>query len=158
MTEKIKNKKGLSTIISILIIIGITMIAGGIIWSVSRTIIQERMDYSKSCSLELLENINIDTINTHYNKTTQNLELYITIGGFDIEKVIVYVTYNGETKTTALETDLETNSGKKHTIVLSSLGFSVTDDKAPEAVKIAPMVNKQQCSIVDTFYQIPAFP
>lgn len=153
-----KNKRGLSTIISILIIIAITMIAGAIIWGVAHSIIQDRINYSEACSLQLLENLKIDTINTCYDKKTFELKLYIDIGNIiNLKKIIVFITYNGETKTKELTTDLGINSGKKHIINLQENppGFTIIQDKSPEAVKIAPVIKEQQCGIIDSFYQIP---
>jgi len=152
-----KNKRGLSTIISILIIIAITMIAAGIVWGVARSVIKDRIDYSEACSIQLLDNVKINSINTCYYKTDGYLKLYTDIGNAELEKIIVYITYGGETKTTELKTNIGINSGKKHLINLQQdpPGFTLILDHLPEAVKIAPVVKGQQCGTIDSFYQIP---
>lgn len=153
-----QNKKGLSTVIAILIIIAITLIATTIVWGVAKSVIDERVEYSEACSLALLENLKIDTVYTCYRENTAsgiyNLDLYLNIGDVELEKVIVYITYNEETKTKELTTNLEKNSGKKHIIDLTSI-FNPKDENKIDAVKIAPVIKGQQCAILDSFYQIP---
>jgi FlaG/FlaF family flagellin (archaellin) len=158
-----QNKKGLSTVIAILIIIAITLIATTIVWGVAKSVIDERVEYSEACSLALLENLKIDTVYTCYRENTASpsgiLRLYLNIGNIELEKVMTYITYRGETKVYELNKtryDLSKNSGKKYDISLTDVGFVLSEgENKIDAVKIAPVIKGQQCAILDSFYQIP---
>lgn len=149
-----KDKRGLSAVISILIIIGLTVVAGSIIWGVARSIIQDRIDYSESCSLAVLENIRINTVYTCYENAEKKVKVMVDLGDIDIDEILIYVNYIDESKT--VNVTQTKNSGKIHEVDLVQLfGSKVVDTIGPGAVRIAPVVNGQQCSIVDNFYQIP---
>jgi hypothetical protein len=149
-----KDKRGLSAVISILIIIGLTIVAGSIIWGVARSIIQERIDYSESCSLAVLDNIRINTVYTCYDNTEKKVKVMVDLGDIDVDEILIYVNYIDESRT--VNVTQEKNSGKIHEVSLTDLfGDKVVESIGPGAVRIAPIVNGQQCSIVDNFYQIP---
>jgi hypothetical protein len=150
------KKRGLSTIIVVFVLIAMTLVIGGIVWTVTNSLIKDKMDYSTACSVDLLDQIKIDSARTCYDETNNNMKVFISVGNIENipnnrTKITIHITYGGNTITETREQEI--NSGVIHTVDVS--GFNLAEGVTPEAVKIAPLIMEQQCNIIDSLYIIP---
>jgi len=145
------KKKGVSTIISVLIILLIVLVAVGIIWRVILPIIEENTEYIEACGPDLIGKMEIDRKNTCYNSTDENLNIAIDIKNIELDKIIVSVSSAGETKSFDVTEDINANSGHVHNI---NLGMDITDTEDIDSVKISPVINSENCDAIDTINSV----
>lgn len=162
-----KNKQGLSTIITTLILVLLVFIAVGIIWGVINNILKEKVDESESC-FGNFGKLEINSEYTCYNSSEKVLYFSIERKNFELEKIIVAIYIGQESQIIEL---LETpssifgltsysgssevkvppkNGGSTYKLNLTQLGFS----REPDSIKISPIVNGNQCETLDELNEI----
>jgi len=161
-----KNKRGVSGVITAVILIALVMAAASIVWVVVNNIIKERLEGSGSC-IGLFEKVIINNQYTCYNPDTEEFQFSISIEDIDIDKVVVSIAGQGSSKSFEITNEEKEisglgpypsgigavklpgkNAGLTY-IVSSSAGVGW-----PDSVKIAPVVGGKQCSVSDTLEQI----
>lgn len=162
-----KNKRGLSGVVTMVILIAVVMAGTTIVWSVTKKTVESQVDQAKSC-YGIYDKVAINSEYTCYDADTDRLYLGINVGDVDIDEILVSITPTSEDSTSfVLTSELQTitnigpypsTSGqvkapdKKsgNTYVISSMTSSIDN------IKLAPKVGDKQCEVSDTLYSVPA--
>tara|TARA_Y100000034_G_scaffold130823_1_gene190254 strand:- start:2302 stop:2835 length:534 start_codon:yes stop_codon:yes gene_type:complete len=162
-----KNKKGVSGIIATVIMIGLVIAIAAILWSVVNNLIGEQVSSSESC----FGNFGKVTLNKQYvckDSIANEIQFAINIGDIDVDSALVSV--SGQSGTKSFEIKNSTtysyvkmfggsyggalqlpgeNAGLTYVVGLTTLG--ITD---ATSIKIAPVLNGNQCEVSDSITSI----
>ena len=157
------SKKGLSAIITTLLLVMLTLVAVGIFWGVIMPMIKEKTESSKAC-FGNYGKVTINSLYTCYDSTLNQVHFSLNIGDIDVDEVLVSVSSAGATKaytltnteqqitglanysSTGFGTDLIVLPGKNAGKTYISNEFA----EKPDLIQIAPVINEQQCEVSDT--------
>ena len=156
MIENIKNKKGISVVIGVLILIAMVFVLVAIVYSVVLPMVEDNLAYAEACSVNILDKIEINSMNTCYHKATRGINISINIRDIAMDELLISVSTDSESGSITLDDseDIKPNSGRLHPLKLEeNFGLSTGD---AESIRIAPVINGKQCSEVDSLYSIPA--
>jgi hypothetical protein len=159
-----KNKKGLSQVVSavVLILLTVAIVAG--VWATVQNLVEGRLEKTGAC-YDLFEKIKINHKYTCYDKANSRMQVSISVGEIDIESLLVSVSSDSDSKTFELKNKSEelvgiTNYPSNETGVSlpSKEGgktYYVADiEKIPEKIEIAPKVDGHRCDVVDSLLNI----
>ncbi len=159
-------KKGLSTVVSTVILIVLVVVAVSIIWVFVSGIINDKIDDSESC-FGVFEDVTLNGEYTCFDNQTKELQFSIDIKDIELEGILVSIsneegaksftiTYNevaidylknyGGTNLIKLP---EKNSGLTYKYEMGAAGFT----KWPGSIKIAPIIDGTHCEVSDTISQ-----
>lgn len=157
------KKRGLSTIIVTVLLIGLTIVAVGLVAMVVNNVIKGKIANTEAC----FGNFGKVTINSQYTcyKTTgSEFQFSISVGDIDVEKVIIGISSEGTSKSYTLPgtyTDLKKYGTTTYNFPLvlpeknAGLTYVVNSfTSKPDSIKIAPIINGQQCDISDSLSEI----
>jgi len=162
-----KNHKGLSAVITTLILIALVISAIAIVWVTVTNLLTNRLDAAESC-MNIFEKVEINELYTCYNSSSNKFQFSINIREINIEEIIVSVSGEGTTKSYTLTNEARTIEhlanysfgnfgidliklpGKNSGLTYISDYFSST----PDSVKIAPVINGNQCEVSDSVLEI----
>ncbi|MDO8528712.1 MAG: hypothetical protein Q7S06_02370 [Nanoarchaeota archaeon] len=167
MKSNYKNK-GLSTIIVTVLLIGLTIVAVGIVASVVNNLIKGKMLNTEAC-FGNFGKVSIDPQYTCFIDkpigTPDEFQFSIFIGDIDVEKIIIGISSAGQTKSYTIP-------GKYADVRKYGAGGTYNEDlilpgrnagttyvvnsfiSKPDSIKIAPVINGQQCDVSDTLVEI----
>ena len=161
-----KNRKGISTIIVTVLLIGLTIIAVGMVWAVVNNLIRGKIANSEAC-FGNFGKVSINPQYTCYKKATSEFQFSLSIGDIDVEKVIIGISAAGTTKSYTIPAVAGTYSnvkkfvagtyGEALTLPEKNAGTTyVTKDftSKPDLIRIIPVINGQQCDVSDTLSEI----
>lgn len=157
-----KNKSGLSTVVSALIMILLVMVATGIVWTIVSKIIKEEIESSESC-FGNFEKVIIDNEYTCYNPEANEIQFSINIKDIDVDEVLVSISGGESTKSFKISKEegvisyLKMYNGNEN-IILPGRNAGLTyvfntgaaELGKPYSVKIAPIIGGNQCEISDS--------
>lgn len=161
--KKKKNRKGVSTIIVTVLLIGLTIVAVGVVWAVVNNMVKEKIVGTEAC-FGNFGKVSINSQYTCYRAATKEFQFSLSIGDIDVEKVIVAISSAGNTKTYTIpgkyadvknytsgtyDTQLSLPEKNAGTTYITSY-FNVK----PDSVKIAPVINGQQCDVSDNLEEV----
>ena len=95
-----KNNKGLSGVITAMIMIGMVMAAAIIIWAVVNNILKGS-EGAESC-IEVFNKVKINGIYTCYDETAENVQFSLSIEGIDIDEILVSISSAGNVQSYTL--------------------------------------------------------
>lgn len=152
-----KCKKGMSEVVSTVIMIALVMVAAGIIWGVISSIIGDTTEKSQAC-FGNYDKVTLYGEGTCYDDSNQRLSVYIDVKDIEVSKIILSIHTESETKTFEIpgnssyvapyssspnyalsEDAIASNSGKR---------FWIKEIKSkPTSIEIAPVIGGSQCEI-----------
>lgn len=155
------NKKGVSAIISIVLLIVLVVALAGFLLTTVRNLTEEKMEEA-SC-FETLDKIKIDGSNTCYNKASEELRFLIEIKEIELDEILVSISSENKSKTFRLENQTKTipnirgSTGDSVKMPSENSGSvyyfnaSAEDDfnGDPELIVVAPVLNGEQCEETD---------
>ena len=169
MGKKLFYKTGLSGVITAVIMIALVMAAAVIVWGVVNKTIKGQMKTTESC-FGNYNKVAFNSIYVCYDPTADTFQFSLDIGDIEVDSVIVSVASAGSTNgytltntnqtinnlanygSTGFGTDLiklpGKNAGKTYVI-------NGTTEK-PDLIKIAIVIDGQQCDVSDTLSNIEA--
>ncbi len=161
-----KNKIGLSGVITAMLMIGLVMAATLIVWGIIRNIVEEQVESTESC-FDIFEKITINNDYTCYNSTSKEMQVSINVKNIAIDKILVSIYGGGSTKSFELYDGFSNENVKsygvsgQYGVVISipgensGLTYIMKEfDTIPESVKIAPIINDNQCEVSDSVFEI----
>lgn len=107
------NKKGMSAVVATVIIIGLTVAAGALIWAVVNNMIGENLEQSESC-FGVLDQVKLDPDYMCYDDATNRVQFSISVGDIDIDGILVSVAYSGSSKSATLTNTSQTIENVKN--------------------------------------------
>ena len=168
---KMKNRKGLSAVIATLMLVLLTLVLIGILWTVISNLVDTRLKNTESC-FDIFEKVKINEQYTCFNVTgaTEELQFSISLSDITINQLVISISGSGQQKSITL-TNQDTlfpylkpyngayntnvklpqaNSGLTYVYNLTSQGFS----GKPGKIEIAPIISGNQCDVSDTTSEI----
>ena len=157
----LSTKKGLSGVITVVLMIALVMAAAAIVWGIVNGLLKDKMESSKSC-FGNFNKVTINPIYTCYDSTNDLVQFSLKIGNIDVDEVLVSVSSSGNTKGyTLTNTDQQgigltrypsggevilpgKDEGRTYTTAINSFPAK------PDLIQIAPTLNGQQCGESDT--------
>ncbi len=165
--NKDKEKIGMATVVATLLLILIAVTLVGVLWVVVNNITEKKLEQSESC-FDIFGKVSLNDQYTCYNATSNYLLFSVDIGDKEIQELLVSVSAVGQTKsfkityTNKTVTDVRPynkpytqvalpakNSGLTYIYNLTSAGMG-----RPDSIKIAPVVNRNQCDASDTLTEV----
>lgn len=159
-----KNKKGLSTVISTLLILMLLMVITAIVWAFVNSTVKEKTSQASSC-FNLFDKVVLNNDYTCYNLSSNIVEFSIGIADLDVDGVVVGISSSSGSKSFTITNTAQTIQGlanypdgstniilpaKNAGLTYIASGFSTE----PDSIKIAPIVSGQQCDVTDTISNI----
>jgi len=158
-----KNKKrGLSGVITTIILIALVLAAVAIVWVTVNNLLTDRLSAAESC-MNIFEKVEINDLYTCYDDP--NFQFSISIKDIIVDEVIVSVSGGGATKSYTLTNEEQSISGlgpypsgsgnvklpgKNSGSTYVSSDFSST----PDSIKVAPVIDGNQCEVSDSVVEI----
>jgi hypothetical protein len=169
-----KNSKGISGVVAMVIMIALVMAAIVIVWVVVNNLIRGETGGAEAC-FAIFDKVNINDRYTCYEDNTapenDYLRFSISIGDLDVNEVLVAVSGEGSTVSFKITEEggpidhitnypvnipgqdislPEKNAGKTYLFDLTG-GFA---GRAPDLVEIAPIIGRSQCGASDSIDEI----
>lgn len=152
------NKRGLSEVVTTVIMIALVMAAAAIIWGVVSSLIQEQTGNAEACFG------NYDKVTLYGEGTcyidSQNVTVYVMNKDVTPDKIIVSISTASESKSFEIPgTDpnvkvyTDTVYGKKLDNLSANSGrrYQITNLKSiPTLITVSPVIGGSQCGISDT--------
>jgi len=152
----IKNKKGISGVITTIILIAIVLVLVGIIYSVIIPMVRKNIEHATACSPDIIGKISLNKLNTCYEEVVENgvvtrriMKVSVEIEDIDYDKILVYISKGGDSITKEIK-DQAQNSGKTYL-------YSYTNAK-PDTIKLVPVIKGEQCQVVDSINEVATCP
>ena len=160
------NKKGLSQIIASMLMIILVFVASAIVFNFVKNLTSDKIENSEAC-FGNFGKITIDNRYTCYNSTSNEVQVFISVGDISIDSILTSVSSNSGSKSFEISNGVSNsireydgnygenitipgkNSGKTYIINLDELGLSNA-----ESVSIAPIISGKQCEVSDSVSQI----
>ncbi len=160
------KKRGLSAVVSTLILVALAIATIAIVWFVVNNIVRENTDQSASC-FEALGKVKINDEYTCYNRNDNTLQISIDVEDADIEEIRISFSDIQSTKTIDVLSSPQLidgvemyggeqsvkipdkNSGLTYSINLTKFGVNGVD-----SAKVAPSVNGKSCEVSDELNRI----
>ena len=163
-----KNKKGLSEILSLVLLLALTVILVGIVWSIVNNLVEDSLSQAGSC-FETFGKVTINNELTCYDTTSNELRFSINVGDIELTSALVAVSFGGSSESfelTPIPTNIDNlvtypdretlislplkNAGLTYIFVLGDAGIS----EVPTSIRVAPKVGNNQCEVSDSIEQI----
>ncbi len=160
----IKNKRGLSGVITAVILIALVMVAGVIVWVVVRNIVQGELGGVESC-FGAYGKVIIDNKYTCYNSSSEQFQFSVNIGDIDVNSVLVSISGGGATKSYTIKNINEPISGLgpypsgsgNVTLPGKNSGLTYIENTfttIPDLIQVAPIIGGKQCEVSDSLSEI----
>ena len=162
-----KNRRGISGVIVVVILIALVMTITGIVWAVVNNLVKEELGSAGSC-FGIFGEVNLNSRYTCYNGS-QELLFSINIGDVDVDEALIGVSGQGTGVSFKLSSQAgpidnvvtypdrsanvrlpSKNSGFTYIFDMAGAGFSGT----PDSISIAPIIKGNQCGVSDTIEKI----
>lgn len=157
------KKKGLSGVITVVIMVALVMVAATIVWGVVNNILKNKLGEAKSC-FDIFGKITINNMYTCYNSSSNEVQFSISIGDIDVDELIILISSEGATKnfritnTASSITGLTNYPSGSSDIKLpeknSGLTYIASGFNQPDSIEIVPVINGEQCDVSDSLYEI----
>lgn len=160
----LKNRRGLSAIVATVIIVGITVAAGAVIWVIVSNLIEENLKEGEAC-FGIFDQIKLNNDYTCYDSASDKMQFSISVGDIDVNGILVAVSFAGSSKIATL-TDAVQNLAYVKNYPDESNGVKMPGKNAvatyffegitsmPASISIIPIINEEQCDATDTLYEI----
>lgn len=162
------KKRGMSEVVSTVLIIALVIAAVGIVWAVVANFIDDSISETGTC-FEASTEVAINNRYTCFNSSTQELRFSIDIGNVDIKEVLVSVSSFGSSTSFKINvtgsqipyvvmypsrstnvTLPKKNAGFTYLFNMSAAGYP----QLPDSIQIAPLSGKEQCEVSDSLERI----
>ncbi len=155
----IYRKKGLSAVVTTVIMIALVVAAVAIVWVAVNSLIKDSLDNVKTCN-EVSQKIEINDLYTCYDSTNNFLQFSISIKDIDIDELLISISSNSKTESYKLSNTLQSVTGLKDyygndSVQLpgknSGLTYRATGfTNKPDRIEIAPLIEEKQCQVSDS--------
>lgn len=157
------KKRGLSGVVSVVVIIALVMAAGIMVWTFVENMVTDRMESTESC-YEASDKVEINNDYTCYEITNDSLRLYISVKDISLDEILIAVNSEGPSKTITIGKQARNLEGISNYPSRSGAvavpgknegsAYLITglDGMSRENIRvsISPSVNGNQCDTVDT--------
>jgi flagellin-like protein len=166
----LKQKKGLSGVIAVVILIALVLAATAIVWTFVQNLVVGKLDEAGSC-LEVFDKISFNRGYTCYNSSSSELLFSINQGDLNLSQINIVISGGGTSKTIQLLHKNDSlnyikyyrygsytddvalpgaNSGRTYMVNLTKFEIN----SKPDSIIIYPVVRKTTCQAIDSITQI----
>ena len=154
-------KKGLSTVISVLLMILLAIIIVGVVWTIINSLIKTEM--RSSVCFGKTDKLALNNDYTCYDSDKKEFHFSVERGDVDIDGIVVMISNVYETKSYEIKKEAETIPGLINYDGTTSikipdknagLTYIVKKIEKPSSIKVAMIIGEQQCAISDSIEQI----
>lgn len=129
-----------------------------VIFTIVIPLVKEKTEKAEACGINLLDKISINSEYVCYGGS--EIRFNIEIGDIEVEDMLVSISSETTGGVFKILEDGEITlypSGEFPEKLNSKSGktYSVSIDFVPTLIQIAPVINGEQCDVVDSFSQIP---
>jgi len=161
------KKRGLSGVVSVVIIIAVVMAAGVLVWNFVENMISDRIESTEVCS-EATQNVVINNDYTCYEMINKSIRLSIGVKDIELDGLLIAINSKEFSKTRTISKDAKTfqdiknypsrsgsvaipgkNSGDTY-LVTGLEGMS----RDTIRISISPIINGEQCGTSDTMNNV----
>lgn len=158
------NKKGLSGVVTVVILIALAIALVAIVWAVVNNLVTKQLGEAGSC-FGTFDKITINQRFTCYNSSSGELQFSINIGDIEVDDVLVAVASQGTSSSFTISKNPGTvdnivsypsrnaivnlpgkNGGLTYILNMSAAGFT----GKPASLQIAPIIGGNQCETSDS--------
>src|SRR3990172_6012304 len=165
MLKILSNKKGLSAVVTTILLIALTMAIVAFIWVVVNNLVKEQTSGAASC-FGILDKVKLNPRYTCYNGTESANEFWfsIDVGELDVEDILVSISGEGSSESFRISenpaglsyypsrTQPVAIPGKNQGLTyIYQLPSSFT--KSPDSVEIAPVIDGELCGASSSIEQ-----
>jgi hypothetical protein len=157
-----KNIKGLSQVVSTVLLILLSIVSIAVIWGVVNSFVENRLEGANSC-LEILDQVKISSDWTCYNSSSNQMLISIEINNADITSVIFGISSGEESSVFRIlnesslvervqEYSLKATGNYSISLPSREGGKTYIFDnitEIPEKITISAQVGKKQCGTSD---------
>ncbi len=162
------NKRGLSAVVTTVLLISLTVGMIALVWVVVNGMVKDQLSGAGSC-YDAFGQVSLNNRYTCYNSTSEKFQFSISLGDVDIDEVVVAISADGSSISFNLpgynvqidnivsypSGDLNVslpkkNGGRTYLFDMITAGFS----GAPDSIRVAPIVDGDQCEVADSIDQI----
>jgi len=159
-----ENKRGLSTVVSIMILVLLVITLISIIWVMVNNLVEEELEEAGTC-FGIFEELTINNKFTCYNSSSNEVHFSLNIGEIDIDKVLVSVSNNVDgsqvfeiSNVLSDITNLRSySSGKEVKLPGKNSGRTYIVSNffsEPDSIRVAPVIGTTTCEVSDSLYEI----
>ena len=163
-------KKGLSTVIATVILILLTIVAVGIVWLAVKKIIEDPIGNVESC-FGIFDKVNLNNQYTCYNSSSHEFQFSIDIKDIEVDELLISLSNPEASKTLKISSkgshydylklySSSSNYGNEVTLPGENEGLTYVIDASEfnlqniTSIKIAPIMNQNQCEVSDSLLNI----
>jgi len=167
------NKKGLSEVVTTVIMIALVLLASVMVWTIINNLIQGKIKNSESC-FGNAEKVTLDKRNICYdiNENLGKVRFALSIGDVDVDEVLVSISGGVETKPFKIGKENQTienltyfggltpvklpskNGGKTYEYSWDFMPSGGEFTNTINSIRIAPIIDGTQCEISDSSSEI----
>ena len=163
-----KNKRGVSDVVTTVLLIALTLVLVGVVWVVINNLVKSKLDDTGSC-FETFDKLKINQRYTCYNSSSKEFQFSIDVGDIDLKEIVIKVSGEGTSASINLNSTLSQvqnlksypnrgantvlpskNSGLTYLFNMTAAGFS----GEPDSMSIAPIIEGNQCDFADNIEEI----
>ena len=159
-----KLKKGVSGVVVMVLLVALSIVVVAVVWGVVRNVVTTNLEDVESC-FTAFDKVTINSMYTCYDfdagaEGSGNFRFSINVGDIELEKIIVVISSEGETKNFELgieeNSDLKGYMGKDTEVPGKNSGktYIVPNMGQPDLIKVAPVVDGKQCDFSDSLSEI----
>jgi len=162
---RLKSKKGLSAIVTLMILILIILVAGGLIFVGIKQTVTKKLESSGSC-YDIFEKVKINSEFTCYDSSTNETQFSIDVGEIEFEGILVAISEEDSSKNFQLTNELQEISGltnfggiEGESVIApgknSGKTYVASDfSLIPLEIEIALIINGNTCGVSDSLTNI----
>lgn len=157
------NTKGISAVVTMMIMVLLVVVAGGIVWVMVNKTIEGKLDAASSCN-NLIGKIEFNSLYTCYDPVNDEVQFSINIKDVEVNEIYVSVADEDSsevfviTSTSQVVSGLESFGGSSSVKIPSrnsgdtyiANGFA----SEPTRIEVAPRINGNLCGISDSISNI----
>lgn len=157
------QKRGLSTVVSVMILVLLVMVLISIVWVMVSNIVNDVTEETENC-FGIFDQVRINNKFTCYNASSDEVHFSLEIGEINLSKVIVSVASNNDSSVFELTNDLTNITNLRHyespgpVKLPSQLGsrtyIANNFINKPKLIQVAPVVGKTTCDVSDSLNEI----
>ena len=161
------EKRGLSGIVTAVVMIGLVMVLTTIVWVSVNNLIQDQTSTAGSC-LNIFEDVALEGRFSCYDSTSGSefVQFSVKLGAIDVDEVLISVSSNAGGKSVRISNDVQTITGLTNYDDTDSVSLPSQDggktykldwsdqSEVPNLIQIAPVIDGKQCEVSDSLQGI----
>ncbi|MEM4325793.1 MAG: hypothetical protein QXU40_00635 [Candidatus Pacearchaeota archaeon] len=170
-SEKRSYKRGVSGVVTTLILIGLSILALLIIWASISDFIKKEVNKSEKC-FKVIDKVTLNKQKTCYNPITKQVHFFVEVGDVEIDGLLVGISSDKVGKSFVIRKEgvridgvsmyngseliilPEKEGGLEYVYNTEQINNENTENFYPRILQISPIIGQFQCDVSDTMNEI----